>query len=157
QEWLLRAKPTYPIAVIKGAFDKQINVPHFPYCAVLGADGNITFAGDSGMEEGALDNALASAKKAPLWPKSLGKLPKSMIGDPVKAYGELKKLVDGGKLTPEDKPYVDGFITYLEGQAKSALADAQALSDKGHVFKAMKKVEAYAAAQPPFPSSADST
>ena len=157
QEWLARAKPTYPIAVINGAFDKQINVPHFPYCAVIGVDGKLTYVGDSGMEEGALDTALASAKKAPLWPKSLSKLTKSMTGDPIKAYGDLKKLVVGGKLTAEERPYVDGFIAYLEGQAKNALADAKAFSEKGHVWKAMKKLEAYATAQPPFPSSADST
>lgn len=156
QEWIARAKPTYPIAVTRGAFESQIKVPHFPYCAVIGPDGNIAYAGNSGMEEGRLGDALAAAKKAPLWPKSLAKLTKAMMGDPIKAYAELKKLVEGGKIAEDDRPYVDGFVAYLEGQAQGALNEARTFFQSGHVFKALKKVEGYALAQPAFPSSADS-
>ncbi len=154
-EWIAKAKPTYPIAITRGAFEKQIDVPHFPYCAVIGPDGNIAYAGNSGMEEGALGDSLASAKKAPLWPKSLAKVTKLMMGDPIKAYGELKKLGEGGKVGESDKPYVDSFVAYLEEQAKAALADARSLHGSGHVFKAVRKIEAYSTAQPPFPISAD--
>src|SRR6185295_4723225 len=121
----------YPIAITRGAFQKQIAVPHYPYCAVLGPDGSIAYSGDTGMEGAALDGALSSSKKAPLWPKSLAKVTSLMMGDPVKAYGELKKLNEAGKVVEADKPYVERFVAFLEGQAKSALTDAQDLSKKG--------------------------
>ncbi len=157
QEWLLKAKPAYPIAVTKGAFENLIKVPHFPYCAVIGPDGNLAYAGDVGMEEGVLGDSMAKSKKAPPWPKSLAKVTKSMMGDPVKAYAELQKLVAGGKVTEEEKPHVDGFIAYLEGRAKTALDEAKALKEKGHVLKAVRQIEGYASAQPPYPTSADSS
>ena len=155
-EWLAKAKPSYPIAITKGGFESFIKVPYFPYCAVVGPDGNIAYAGDSGMEESALDGALAKSKKDGLWPKSLGKVTKSMLGDPIKAYGDLKKLIEGGKLTPEEKPFIDGFVAYLENGAKSALTEAKSFQEKGQVLKAVRKIEGYSAAVPPFPSSADS-
>ncbi|NOT28933.1 MAG: hypothetical protein HOP15_00635 [Planctomycetes bacterium] len=155
-DWIAKAKPSYPIALTRGAFENQIKVPHFPYCAVIGPDGNIAYAGNKGGEEGALENAFASAKKEPFWPKSLAKLTKLMTGDPIKAYGELKKLTEGGKVSETDKAYVDGFVAYLEERANVALADARSFREKGHVFKAVRKIEAYSTAQPPFPASADS-
>jgi hypothetical protein len=156
EQWLARAKPTYPIAIAGGAFERQISVPHFPYSAVVGPDGNLVYAGDSGGGEGALDTALGKSKKQGLWPKTLGKVTKLMTGDPVKAYAELKKLLDGGKVTEPEKPYVDGFVAYLEGRAQTALADAKSFRDKGHVFKAARAIEAFSAAPVAFPSTADS-
>jgi hypothetical protein len=156
EAWLARAKPSYPIAITKGAFESQIGVPHFPYSAVIGPDGNIAYAGDSGMGESQLDDALGKSKKQPLWPKSLGKITKVMMGDGAKAYGELKKLIAGAKVTEADKPYVDSFVAFLEGQAQRALEDARSLRDKGLILSALKRVEAYSSAATPFPSSADS-
>lgn len=156
EEWIARAKPSYPIAVTRGAFESQIKVPHFPYAAVIGPDGNIAYAGNKGGENGALDDALGKAKKQPLWPKSLAKVTKVMMGEPVKAYAELKKILAGGKVAESDKPYIDGFVAYLEGRAATALTEAKGFKDKGHVFKAVKEIEAYSSAQPPFPASADS-
>lgn len=156
REWLLKAKPAYPIAVTGGAFESFINVPHFPFCAVIGPDGNLAYAGNVGMEEGALDGALDKTKKAPLWPKSLSKVTKLMMGDPIKAYGELKKLRESGKVSPEDQPFTEGFVAYLEGRAQGALDAARQANEGGHVFRAVKAIEIFATAQPPFPTSADS-
>jgi hypothetical protein len=156
EAWLKKAKPTYPIAITRGAFEKQINVPHFPYSAVIGPDGNIAFAGNSGDGEGELSAALGKSKKQPLWPKSLSKVTKLMLGDGVKAYAELRKLVDGGKVAEADKPYVDSFVAYLEGQAKSALEKARGFQEKGHVLKAVRALEPFSSAVPPFPTTTDS-
>jgi hypothetical protein len=155
EKWLARAKPSYPIAITKGAFESQIGVPHFPYSAVIGPDGNIAYAGDSGMGENQLDDALAKSKKQPLWPKSLGKVTKLMMGDPIKAYGELKKLIADAKVSEAEKPYVDSFVAFLEGQAQQALEDARSLRDSGLVLKALRKVEAYSTSVTPFPSTPD--
>lgn len=155
EAWLKRMKPTYPIAITRGAFERQINVPHFPYSAVIGPDGKIAFAGNAGMGEGALDEAMARSKKQPLWPKSLAKINKLMLGDAIKAYAELRKLVDGGKVAEEDRPHVETFVAYLEGQAQAALEEARTLRDKGFVAKAVRRVEPYATATPPFPATAD--
>lgn len=155
-EWLAKMKPTYPIAITRGGFEQQIGVPHFPYSAVIDAQGNIAYAGNAGEGEGVLETALAASKKKPLWPKSLAKVTKLMMGDPVKAYAELQKLVAGGKIAEPDKPYVDSFLLFLEDQAKTALEDAKALRDAGHVWKAVQKIEVYSAAKPPFPTSEDS-
>jgi hypothetical protein len=157
QEWLAKAKPSYPIAVTRGAFESLIKVPHFPYSAVIGPDGTISYAGNSGGGEGVIDDGLAKSKKESLWPKSLAKVTKLMMGDPIKAYGELKKLLDGGKVTETDKPHLDGFVSFLEGQANDALAAAKTFKDKGHVLKAVRKIEGYASAQPAFPATADSS
>jgi len=157
QAWLTKAKPTYPIAIAGGAFEQFIKVPHFPYSAVIGPDGNISYAGDSGGGEGCIETGLGKSKKEALWPKSLSKVTKLMMGDPVKAYGELKKLVADPKLVPQDKAQVDKFVAFLEGQAQSSLTDARTLSEKGQILKAVRKIEAYSLAQPQFPSSADST
>jgi hypothetical protein len=157
EEWLARAKPKYPIAIARGGFESQIKVPHFPYSAVIGPDGNIAYAGNSGEGEGCISDAMAKSKKEGLWPKSLSKVTKLMMGDPVKAYAELKKLQAEGKITEPDKPHVDGFVAFLEGQAKTALDDAKSLRDKGHVWKALRKVEAYSTAPTAFPTTADSS
>jgi hypothetical protein len=156
EAWLAKAKPTYPIAITKGAFESQIKVPHFPYSAVIDPDGKIVYAGDSGGGEGKLGDALAKSKKQGLWPRSLSKVTRLMLGDQVKAYAELRKLLDGGKVVEADKPYVESFVAYLEGQAKSALTEAQALKGEGQVLKAQRKIESIARAVPPFPSTADS-
>lgn len=156
QEWLARAKPSYPIAITRGEFENQINVPHFPYSAVIGPDGLISYAGNAGGGEGSVNTGLAKSKKESLWPKSLSKVTKVMMGDPIKAYGELKKLLADGKVAAQDKPHVDSFVAFLEGQAQSALTDAKGLYEKGHVLKALRKVETYSAAQPAFPSTPDS-
>lgn len=157
QKWLASAKPTYPIAITKGGFENFIKVPHFPYCAVIGPDGNLSYAGDVGMEEGELEAGLGKSKKEPLWPKTLAKVTKLMMGDPVKAYADLKKLLEGGKVTELEKPHVDGFVAYLEGRAKGALDEAKGFRDKGQILKAVRKVEGFAAALPAFPTSADSS
>ncbi len=157
QEWLARAKPRYPIAITRGAFETQINVPHFPYSAVIGPDGMIAYAGNSGMGESEIGTGLTKSKKEGLWPKSLSKVTKLMMGDPIKAYGELKKMLAEGKVVEQDKPHVDGFVAFLEGQAQNALSDARTFLEKGYVLKAMRKVEANSSAQPAFPSSADSS
>jgi hypothetical protein len=156
QAWLARAKPKYPIAITKGGFESQIKVPHFPYSAVIGPDGNIAYAGESGGGEGCIDSGMAKSKKESLWPKSLSKVTKLMMGEPIKAYGELKKLIADGKVVAQEKPHVDGFVAYLEGQAQSSLVEARAFSEKGQILKAVRKIEAYSLAQPQFPSSADS-
>ena len=156
-EWLARAKPKYPIAITKGGFENQIKVPHFPYSAVIGPDGSITYAGDSGGGEGIIDAGMAKSKKEALWPKSLSKVTKVMMGDPIKAYGELKKMLAEGKVVAQDKPHVDNFVAFLEGQAQSALGEARSFQEKGHVLKAVRKIEAYSSAVPAFPISADST
>jgi len=157
QAWLARAKPKYPIAITKGAFENQIKVPHFPYSAVIGPDGMIAYAGESGGGEGCINTGLAKSKKESLWPKSLSKVTKVMMGDPIKAYGELKKMLAEGKVVAQDKPHVDNFVAFLESQAQSNLAEARAFSEKGLVLKAVRKIEAYSLAQPQFPSSVDST
>lgn len=149
-------KPTYPIAITGGAFERQINVPHFPFSAVIGPDGSIAYAGNTGGGEKILDEALARSKKEPLWPKSLAKIAKLMRGDPLKAYAELRKLVDGGKVAEADKPYTDTFVAYLEDQARAALDDARAQKENGHVLKAVRAIERYARAVPAFPSTAES-
>lgn len=156
EAWLTKAKPKYPIAITRGAFEKQIGVPHFPYSAVLGPDGMIAYAGESGGGEGCIGDGLAKSRKQGLWPKSLAKVTKIMMGDPVKAYDELKKLVAGGKVVEADKPHVENFVAFLEGQAKAALEDAKGLRDRGLVLKAVRRVEAFSSAPTPFPSSADS-
>jgi hypothetical protein len=156
EEWLTKSKPKYPIAILRGAFEKQIGVPHFPYSAVLGPDGMISYAGDSGGGEGCIGDGLAKSKKQGLWPKSLSKVTKVMMGEPVKAYDELKKLIAGGKVAEADKVHVDSFVAFLEGRAKRDLDEAKTLSQSGLVLKAMKKVEAYSTAPTPFPTSADS-
>lgn len=149
-------KPKYPIAIAGGAFERQIDVPYFPYSAVIGPDGNIAYAGNSGGGEGTIDDGMARSKKSGLWPKSLAKITKLMMGDPVKAYDELKKLQAGGKVAETDKPHVESFVAFLEGQAKDALDEGQSLRDKGYVLKAVQKVTRYAKAPTAFPASADS-
>jgi hypothetical protein len=156
EAWLARAKPKYPIARTKGEFEDQIDVPHFPYSAVIGPDGNITYAGDAGGGESKIDEGLKGSKKEALWPKSLAKVTKLMQGDPVKAYGELKKLQSDPKLAASDKPFVDSFVAYLEEQAKQAQATGKSLFEQGYVLKAVRTIESYSAAVPAFPSSADS-
>jgi hypothetical protein len=155
QAWLARAKPRYPIAITGGEFETAIKVPHFPYSAVIGPDGLISYAGNSGGGEGCIDSGLAKSKRESLWPKSLAKVTKLMMGDPIKAYGELKKMLADGKVVEQDKPHVDGFVAFLEGEAQAALTEARTFQSKGHVLKALRKVEAFSNAQPPFPSSAD--
>ena len=155
-KWVARAKPSYPVAILKNAeqFEDFLNVKGFPTCAVIDPQGLVAYAGFSGMEEGPLGDALDQAKKAPLWPKSLAKVTKLMqSADASKAYGELKKLVDGGKLTEQDQPFVNRFLAYLEGGAQDDLTEARALHERGHLLKAVKKLELFANAQPPFPSS----
>jgi hypothetical protein len=78
-----------------------------------------------------------------------------MLGDPVKAYGDLKKLVEAGKVTETEQPHVDGFLAYIEGQARDALAAAKGFRENGHVFKAVRTIESFAGAQPPLPVSSD--
>jgi hypothetical protein len=156
EAWIARVKPKYPIAIAGGAFDKQIGVPHYPYSAVIGPDGNIAYAGDSGGGEGRIDDSMARSKKGGLWPKSLSKITKVMMGDPVKAYDELKKLQAGGKVGETDKPFVDDFVAFLEDTAKSAFDEATGLKDKGFVWKAVKKVEPFSKAPTAFPTTADS-
>ena len=156
EKWLAKAKPEYPIAITRGAFERFIEVPHFPYAAVIGPDGNLAYAGNAGQEGSALEGAMSKTEKASLWPKSLGKITKLMTKDASKAYAELKKLDAGGKVKEAERPYVDSFVAYLEGRAKDALSEAKSLKDGGHVLKAMMAVEAYADAKTPFPTSADS-
>jgi hypothetical protein len=156
EAWLARAKPKYPIARTKGEFEDQINVPHFPYSAVIGPDGNITYAGNAGGGESKIDEGLKDSKKEALWPKTLAKVTKLMQGDPVKAYGELKKMLAEAKVAEADKGHVDAFVAYLETRAQGALTAAKAAYEQGYVLKALREVEAYSAADPPFPSTADS-
>jgi hypothetical protein len=153
--WIAKNKPTYPIAIAGGSFEKLINVPHFPYCAVVGPDGLIAYAGNSGGEHAALEAQLGKSKKAPLFPKSLAKVSRMLQSEPAKCYAELKKMIDGGKLSAEDKVFADDFVGYLENQAKQALEEARSLQGKGHFFKAHHCVAAYATAQPPFPTTND--
>jgi hypothetical protein len=157
EAWIARTKPKYPIAIAGGAFENQIGVPHFPYSAVIGPDGNIVYAGNSGGGEGRIGDAMGRSKKSGLWPKSLSKITKVMMGDPVKAYDELKKLQAGGKVGETDKQFVDDFVAFLEGTAKSALDEAKGLKEKGFVLKAVKAVEAFSKAPTAFPTTADST
>lgn len=156
EAWIARVKPKYPIAIAGGAFERQIDVPHFPYSAVIGPDGNIAYAGNAGGGEGLIDDNVARSKKSGLWPKSLSKITKVMMGDPVKAYDELKKLEAGGKVGEIEKPFVADFVAFLEGTAKSALDEAKALKEKGFVWKAVKKIESFSKAPTAFPTTADS-
>jgi len=155
QEWLARAKPSYPIAITNGEFESLIKVPHFPYCAVIGPDGRLAYAGNSGAEESSLDEALGRSSKTPLWPKSLGKVLKIMREDDAKAYAELRKLSDGGKVSAEDRPYVDGFLAYFEGRAASALEQGKKLLVEGWVREALQEVAPYRDTKTPYPCSAD--
>jgi hypothetical protein len=155
EEWLAKMKPTYPIAITRGAFENQIKVPHFPYSAVIGPDGNIAYAGNAGGGEKCLDEALAKSTKQPLWPKSLSKVAKLMRGEPVKAYAELRKMTDGAKVPEADKPVADSFLAYLEDESKAALDKAREKKEKGLVLEAVRAIEGYAAAAPPFPSTAE--
>jgi len=154
-EWIAMAKPKYPIATLRGGLESFLQVKGFPTCAVIDPEGIVRYAGYTGMEEGALGDALGATKKQPLWPKSLSKAVKLMGGDPAKAYAELKKMQAAGDLAEEDLPRLQDFVAYLEGRAADALTKARGEREKGFFFRALDAVEAYAGAEPPFPATAD--
>lgn len=154
EKWLTSAKPTYPVAILKNAdaIESFLNVKGFPSAGVVDPQGTVRFAGWSGDSEKALGNALAEAKKAPLWPKSLAKVTKLIQENQAAAYAEVKKLLEGGKLAPEDAKVAESFRAHLEGQAASALADGRKSLEDGFVARAHARAKPYASG---FPASAD--
>ncbi len=158
-KWLARAKPSYPIAILRNAeaFEGFLGVKYFPFCAVIDPEGKLAYAGHAGEEGKCLDDALGKARKAPLVPKVFARAAKLMqAGDLSKAYIEVRKLQDGGKLPSEDAAYGQEFRVYLEGLASSALAESKTLQEQGFLLQAVKRIEPFAAAELAFPSSEDS-
>jgi len=155
--WVQKHKPQYPIAILKsGKFENAIGVDGFPYAAVIAPDGTQSFGGRVGMMSGPLGDALANAEKGSLFPKSVAKATKLMRANELdKSYGEILKLLAGGKVSEADMPAVEGFKAYLEDQAATAFTDAKKFQEDGLISMATLRLEAFAEAKPPFPATAD--
>jgi hypothetical protein len=155
--WVKKHKPEYPIAILKsGKFENAIGVDGFPYGAVIAPDGTQSFGGRVQMMAGPLSEALANAEEGSLFPKSIAKATKLMRENELdKSYGEILKLLAGGKVSEADMPAVEGFKAYLEDQATLALSDAKKFQEDGLLYMATQRLEAFAEAEPPFPATAD--
>jgi hypothetical protein len=73
---------------------------------------------------------------------------------PVEDYEELKALLLAGRVEDSERPFVEGFVAFLEREAARVHSEAMVLRDTGHVWKAMKAVEPFARATPAFPNAA---
>ena len=106
--WVKKHKPSYPIAILKnGKFERAIGTEFFPYGAVIAPDGKIAYSGSVGMISGPLNEALSKAEKGSLFPKSIAKATKLMRANELdKSYGEILKLLAGGKVSEADMPAV---------------------------------------------------
>jgi hypothetical protein len=155
--WVKKHKPSYPIVILKdGKFENALGVDGFPFAAVIAPDGTQSFGGRVGMMSGPLSDALSKAEKGSLFPKSLAKATKLMRENELdKSYGEILKLIEGGKVSETDMPAVEGFKVYLESQAAMALTDAKKFQEDGLLYMATLRLEAFAEAEPPFPATAD--
>ena len=87
-EWMKRAKPAYPIAILKNGdqFENFLGVKYFPFCAVIDPEGRLAYSGSAGAEGKCLDEALGRAKKVPLVPKSFAKAAKLMQSEIGRAH-----------------------------------------------------------------------
>jgi len=158
--WIKRAHPGYPIVALQGdAFESALKVDAFPCQAVIDTEGKLTYSDGFGRtgSSGALNAAMAKAKKGPIWPKLFAKAADLITADQLdKSYAELRKVLDAGKeLNPEEKAAGDKLKAHLEGAAAEALADAHVIFDAGRVYDAHERLAIFAAAKPPFPATPD--
>jgi hypothetical protein len=156
-KWIARAKPTYPVAILKNAdkIEEFLGVQGFPSAGVVGPDGLVTFAGLSWNADNALDKAHDKAKKTPLWPKSLGKVAKLASENGPAAYAEIKKLIAAAQLPAPDQKVAESFRDYLEARAAAALAEARAEQKDGFIARASARLTPIANADPPFPATGE--
>ena len=147
EAFIKRFKPTFPIVITGNAgFDKALGVQGFPTHAVRAPDGTLAYAGYSA--ESALSEALADARKEPLYPSKFGKIAASMhAGDVVKAFADLEKLVQGAAPDSPDADWNTRFRAWIEGRAASDLKAARAMAAEGRVQSAFALASPYAGAK----------
>lgn len=156
-KWFGKARASYPIVILKGgAFENFLGVKHFPWGAVIGPDGTLSFTGDADGTSSPLSAAMSKADKDPLWPKKLDKAAKLLSAEQLgPAYAEVLALQASGKLTEEEAEATKLFQSYLEGRAANALAKARNDATGGFVYGAVKGLAPFTAPTPTFPVTAD--
>jgi tetratricopeptide (TPR) repeat protein len=158
--WVKRVKPGYPMAILKpGSLESVLEVDGYPCEAVIDTEGKIAYSDGYGRtgSGGALSAAMKKAIKGSLWPKKVSKVADLITtGQLDKSYAELVKVLEGAdEFTAEEKAAADKLQAFLEGAAVEAQADARALFDGGYILNALKRVEMFAKAKPPFPATED--
>jgi hypothetical protein len=153
--WVEAVKAEFPIAALANKeFERFLEVGFFPTAAVISPDGTLAYSGSAGMISGPLDKAMSKAEKGSIWPKKLSKVVSTLSkGDENKAYGALLKLIEGGKLDEETQSSADFIKEYLEGRAESALKSAETQTGRNFILKAVRVLEPYAEASPPYPAT----
>jgi hypothetical protein len=157
-KWFAKNKPKYPIAILSNGseFEDFLGVKGFPSAAVIAPDGKVSFAGSAWETSKSIEEALETAEKGPLWPKSLEKVAKLIAaGPPGPAYAEVVKQIELGKLDEADRQKAEQFRAYLEGLAARSLEDGRALLGQGLAYEALQGIADFRDAQPPFPCDAD--
>ena len=154
-KWVSKVKPTYPVVSLKtGEFERFLGVRFFPTAAVIAPDGKLAYTGSAGAVSGPLGDAMRGARKGSMYPKVLAKATKYLRADELdKSYGELLKVIEGGKVSEGDRPMVELFRSYLEGVAQTALEEGTKLEETGRIHAAVGRVERFARAKSAFPAS----
>ncbi len=148
-EFVAKRKPTYPVVILKNHdLETALAVPHFPFNGVIDTDGKLVYAGDS--PESTLGKVMKNAKGGSIWPKKLVKaslaLRAGRFGD---AWAEIQSLGKDSGLDDREKRVLDRFQAYVESNVSDDLAAAKKESGAGLIYRAVKRLEPLAAAQPP--------
>ena len=154
-EFVAKRKPNYPIVALKsGAIDKALGTEHFPFNGVIDTEGKLVYAGDS--PESTIGKVMKDAKPGSPWPKKLVKASLALRASHyVEAWAELQTVTKDPALDEREKKVLEHFLAYVESNVGDDYAAAKKESSAGLIYRAVKRLESLAAAQPPLPVSDD--
>jgi hypothetical protein len=147
-----RKKTGYPIAILDGALEKALGVPHFPYSGVIDPEGVISYAGNS--PESALKAAMKAASGGSMWPKKLAAAAKLLgSGKLAEAWAELQDVKASGGLDEREQHTCERFSAYVSETSEAIVKLADELFKKDMIYAAVEKLEPIANAKPALPAS----
>lgn len=152
EAWIERHGAEFPIVCTSNSeFEAALWVRSFPTIGIVDPMGTLTFAGDHQTFGSPLKEAIQQSEAEPYYPKKLAKVVALFReGKRPKAFLELGKLLDKGKLKADEQARAEALARWFEKEAAGALGRARTHVEGGNVEMALREAEPLAESKRPF-------